>query len=220
MGNRLSPFPHWTLSTQTGGKRYAMLTLPASDWYVTSEIGQSDEAGHNSGTIHALVDYYYNLGALINLYSHSSSDGTGLVGPLVQDYIRYSLGKSRVWSTNELGVYQWWLKRSGVQVTPTFSTTSNQASAVVSISGASDPQTAVEVLIPRNDLHLTGSFYQWSGGLGRHLSSQKFPGAHPGRVERDQRRSALPAQSHRAAGGIFGDFGCDAEYRGARGAGQ
>ena len=44
------------------------------------------------------------------------------VGGLVQDYIRYTLGKPRVWSTNEIGVYQWWLKRGQARITPTFTT--------------------------------------------------------------------------------------------------
>ena len=30
---KISPFPHWTLSTQTAGMRYSHVTLPVSDWY-------------------------------------------------------------------------------------------------------------------------------------------------------------------------------------------
>src|SRR5205814_3931282 len=29
---KLSPFPHWTLSTQTSGKRYPLLSEPVTDW--------------------------------------------------------------------------------------------------------------------------------------------------------------------------------------------
>ena len=31
---KLSPFPHWTLSTQTPDKLYSTLQLPVSDWFV------------------------------------------------------------------------------------------------------------------------------------------------------------------------------------------
>ncbi len=145
---KIGPFPHWTLSTQTADKRYPIVTLPVSDWYVNAEIGQSMEAGHNSITVHALIDSYYNLGALINLYSHSLSDGTGTAGTLVQDYIRYSTNKPRIWSTNALGVYNWWTRRSGMRIVPSFTITSNQCTMQMAVSGAVDPQSAVETRIP------------------------------------------------------------------------
>jgi hypothetical protein len=113
---KLSPFPHWTLSTATAGKRYSFLTLPVSDWFVGASIGQSMEVGHTSASVHALVDYYYNLGALINLYSHSGSDGSGTSGALVQDYITYSMAKPRVWAANAADVYAWWNNRKGAQI--------------------------------------------------------------------------------------------------------
>jgi hypothetical protein len=145
---KIGPFPHWTFSTQTAGKRYSIVTLPVSDWYVSSEIGQSMEAGHNSTTVHALIDSYYNLGALINLYSHSMSDGTGTSGTLVQDYIRYSTNKPRLWSTNALGVYNWWTRRSGMRIAPTFTINGNQCTMQMAVSGAADPNSAVEARIP------------------------------------------------------------------------
>ena len=85
--DKIGPFPNWTLSTQTPDKRYALLQLPVSDWYIQTQVAQSMESGYAGGTVHDLVDYYYNLGALINLYSHNLSTG----GTLVQDYLTYAL---------------------------------------------------------------------------------------------------------------------------------
>src|SRR5262249_23037563 len=117
---------------------------------------QSMETGHNSATVQQLVDYYYNLGALINLYCHSSSDGSGPDGSLPSGYVTYSLSKPRVWSANTVGIYNWWLSRTNVQITPTFTNNAGVYTTKLTISGATDPQTAVEVVLPN----------QASSGLG------------------------------------------------------
>jgi hypothetical protein len=172
---KLSPFPHWTISTATSGKKYPFLSLPVSDWFTSADIGQSMEIGHTSASVHAVVDYYYSLGALINLYSHSGSDGTGTSGPLVQDYITYSMTKPRLWAANAVGVYSWWNARKTAQIVPTFTTTSNQTTVTLAISGATNSQTAVEVLIPQpsysglqvftNGVLASGTNYRTSGQL-------------------------------------------------------
>src|SRR5262249_10355193 len=76
------------------------------------------------------------------------ADGTGGAGNVVQDYIVYGNTKPRIWSTNSLGVYKWWLKRSAVQITPSVTTSSNQTFTSLNIFGATDPQTAVEIFVP------------------------------------------------------------------------
>jgi hypothetical protein len=146
---KLSPFPHWTLSTQTSGKRYPFVSLPVSDWFVGSQVAQSMEAGHTALTEQALVDYYYNLGALVNLYCHSSSDGTGLAGVLASNYVTYSMSKPRIWPTNASGVYSWWVRRTNALVTPSFALVGSQAITTLNVARATDPQTAVEVLLPQ-----------------------------------------------------------------------
>ncbi len=153
---KLTPFPHWTLSTLTPGKRYSLLTEPVSDWFVGGLVAQSLEPWHppgvqNSATLHAGIDFYYNLGALINFYSHTLSTGLGDAGPLVADYLTYSLNTNthpRIWSANAASVYQWWLTRSNAQISVTCTTNGNQTVASFAISGASDPKTSVELLIP------------------------------------------------------------------------
>ncbi|MBE7554331.1 MAG: hypothetical protein HS126_25025 [Anaerolineales bacterium] len=114
---KLSPFPHWTLSTQTKGKRYAHLTLPVSDWYVGGEVAQSLEQ-HTDASMRAGVDFYYNQGLLVNFYGHGS----------VSNYSSYVVSKPRIWSTNSIGIYDWWVVRSAVNVTPGYSQNGTTAS--------------------------------------------------------------------------------------------
>lgn len=153
---KLTPFPHWTLSTLTPGKRYSFLTEPVSDWFVGGLVAQSLEPWHPPGvqtsqTLHDAIDFYYNLGALVNFYSHSLATGLGDAGALVPDYITYSLNTNlhpRIWSANGASVYQWWLARSNAQITVTSTTNGYQSQTTFSIKGATDPNTAVELLIP------------------------------------------------------------------------
>ena len=145
---KIGPFPHWTLSTQTSAKRYASVTLPVSDWYIGDSIAQSLEwrGLHNVSTVEALVDYYYDLGALINLYGHSSSSEG-----LQQRYVTYSAAKPRVWATNAVGVYNWWVARSGVTIKPSFSQNGPTATASAAVTrgpNGTDPDTAIEIVIP------------------------------------------------------------------------
>jgi len=152
---KLSPFPHWTLSTQTPDKLYSTLQLPVSDWFVPApsdlnliQIAQAMEAGHTTATMQQLVDAYYNLGALINLYCHSESPNGGPAGSVPGDYVLYSLSKPRIWSTNSSGIYAWWLQRSNAQVTASFSASGGTSTATLSISGNSNPNAAVELSMP------------------------------------------------------------------------
>ena len=153
---KISPFPHWTMSVGTPDKKYAMLSEPVSEWFVSGALAQSLEPWHppgvqTSASLHTSIDYYYNLGTLVNFYSHTLTTGEGDAGPLTPDYMMYSINTNRhprLWNTNAIGVYQWWLTRSNVQVTASLATNGLQSSATFSIKGATDPNTAVELLIP------------------------------------------------------------------------
>ncbi|MGA9779592.1 MAG: tandem-95 repeat protein [Verrucomicrobiia bacterium] len=149
---KLSPFPHWTLSTQTPDKLYPILQLPVSDWFVPYQgivqIAQAMEAGHTTQTVQALVDAYYNLGALINLYCHSESPSGGPAGSLPGTYLTYSLAKPRIWSTNVVGIYAWWLQQSNAQVTASYTNISGQCVTTLSITGEGNTNAAVELLAP------------------------------------------------------------------------
>jgi hypothetical protein len=164
---KISPFPHWTLSTKTPGKRYPMLTEPVSDWYVGGLVAQSLEPWHPPGvhtsqTMHSAVDFYYNLGALINIYSHTMSTGLGAAGQLTPDYVTYGANTNihpRVWSTNGVGIYQWWMQRSNAQISVSFATNGNQSGMTFNISGASNPNTAIEMLLPGTNQYCAFQVY-------------------------------------------------------------
>ena len=81
---KISPFPHWTLAYNTRGKRFAQLTLPVSEWYIGTNVAQSND-DHTVSSIDAAIDFYYNLGALINIYGHQPSD----INAVASEYITY-----------------------------------------------------------------------------------------------------------------------------------
>jgi hypothetical protein len=155
---KLGPFPHWTLSAQTSGYRYPMLSVPVSDWYVGGIIGQGMEE-QTLASVDAEVDFYYNMGALINQYGHSSSAGGASVSndqlvssPRVQqEYVVHSMAKPRVWSVNVDILYAWWLKRSAVQVTPSVAIVDNRVTTSMAIVGSSDTNTAAEFCVPSSN---------------------------------------------------------------------
>ena len=157
---KLSPFPHWTVSTQTSGKRFRFVTLPTSEWYIGTDVAQALNWGHTATTVDALVDYYYGLGGLINLYMHEPST-TGLA----TEYIRHSAAKPAVWPVNAATVYQWWTSRSPVQVTPSYAVAGNRLIASAVITGATDPETAIELVIPNWAFASTGIQVKLNGVL-------------------------------------------------------
>jgi len=152
---KLSPFPHWTVSTRTQGKRFSFVSLPVSDWYIGLKVAQAMESDHTSATIHALVDYYYGLGALINLYMHNPSTSQNPA-----DYIQYCAAKPAILPANATSLYEWWTKRSTVQVVPSYTTVDDRLYVTAAITGATDPDTAIECFIPNwalasSDLQVT-----------------------------------------------------------------
>ncbi len=153
---KIGPFPHWTVSTGTAGKLYSILSEPVCDWYISTNIAQDLEPWHppeihTSLTVHQTVDYYYSIGALINLYSHTLCTGLGDAGQLTPDYVTYCLNTNlhpRLWAANGLGVYQWWLQRSNAQITAAYSTNGTQSITTFAVSGARDTNTTVELYVP------------------------------------------------------------------------
>jgi len=149
---KLSIFPSWVLSTslQTADMRYSFVSLPTSEWYLAPPlVAQAMEDNFADGTMRQLVDFYYNWGGLVNLYSHSSSAGGGFAGELASDYVTYSMSKPRIWPANAASIYTWWLARSNAQFSATYATNGSQSIVTFSISGARDARAAVELLVPR-----------------------------------------------------------------------
>jgi hypothetical protein len=148
---KLSPFPAWTLSTQNStNPRYGFLSEPLSDWYVNGLIAPELEV-QNSDALHAGVDFFYNMGFLINFYSHTLSTGEGPAGSLASDYVTYGMNSSlhpRLWSANAVSVYQWWLQRSNVQMTASVATNGAQSIVTCSIANAVNTNSAIELVVP------------------------------------------------------------------------
>jgi hypothetical protein len=153
---KLTPFPSWVLSTQTPGKRYGFLSEPVSDWFIGGTIAQSldsfDPVPHSVTTVHAGIDAYYKMGALINFYSHTLADGVGPFGTSVTpEYIAYTLNSDhpRVWSTNANGIYQWWLQRSDARITASSTMAyDNTVTTTILVSESRNYQNTVELLVP------------------------------------------------------------------------
>jgi hypothetical protein len=176
---KLTPFPHWTLSTTNSGKLYSFVSIPVSDWFVGNTVAQSLEAGHTTASVHAAIDFYYGLGALINLYSHTLSSGVGPSGALETESVIYSANTNlhpRLWAANSIGLYNWWLARSNAQTIPTFTSSGEQATLTLAISGSTDTNTAVEALLPgtasslqvlTNGVLASGASYRTNGQLVR-----------------------------------------------------
>jgi hypothetical protein len=158
---KLTPLPAFTLSTQTDGKRYPILSEPVSDWFVSGSVAQSLDPWHAPGihttqTMEDGVDFYYQMGFLINFYCHALATGyrpygpSGAAGYLSPQYIQYGMNAQihpRVWAANARDLYQWWLTRSTVQISAgSYSTNATHTVAAVAISGAHDTNTAIEIL--------------------------------------------------------------------------
>ena len=92
---KLTPFPHWTLSTRTLRQALsACSSQPVSDWFVGGLLRNRWSRGgapsiHNRTTLREAVDFYYGMGGLVNFYSHTLSTGEGDAGQLVPEYINY-----------------------------------------------------------------------------------------------------------------------------------
>ena len=140
---KISPFPHWSISYKTPGKRYPHVTLPTSDWYVGTGVAQSSDT-HSVASIRAGIDFYYGLGTLINFYGHAPSNNGGVE----QELVTYAMAKPATWATNAVGVYDWWRLRSNVTVTPGFTNTGGSYTVTATVSGSTDANTAVELALP------------------------------------------------------------------------
>ena len=155
---KLTPFPAFTPSTQTDGKRYAFLSEPVSDWFVSGYVAQSldpwHDGVHTPETMQAGVDFYYTNGFLINFYSHGLSTGNRpypeTAGYLIPAYLQYGMNAQlhpRLWAANACDIYQWWRNRSTVQVSTSYGTTNGTHSlATIAVNRAQDINTAIEVL--------------------------------------------------------------------------
>jgi len=165
---KISCFPHWTLSTKTPGAVYSHISLPVSDWFVGNGISHSIEH-HTSATMRNLVDWYYDMGALVNLYGHGPSH-TGLQ----QEYVIYVAAKPRIWATNSVGIYDWWLSRSNLNLTASNDNVDNVSVAIAAVSGVTDQNTSIEVTIPGWDISLSHNVEVFFDGIPANPAEYRY----------------------------------------------
>jgi hypothetical protein len=109
------------------------------------------EAGHTVGTIRSQADFYYNLGGLLNQYSHTLSTGLGPAAGTATEYVVYAMNTNRfprLWSANAIKIYNWWQQRSNVQMTVTVTTNGAQINATCAIRNSFNTNTTIELLTP------------------------------------------------------------------------
>ena len=74
----------------------------------------------------------------------STSTGIARWGPTSP----YLSNKPNLWKTNAMGVREWFLKRAPVHVTPSFTRNGATSVATATVTGATDPATAIELVLP------------------------------------------------------------------------
>ncbi len=142
-----APYPQFAFSVVTQGKRYDTLMVPFSRWITNSgTVCQSMEelAAYGPNDITKLVDFYYNMGALVSPYSHSSSSSG-----LYYTYLTYTLSKSYMWKATPSLLRDWSLNRQQIGLTQSFKSTADGLNNLTLVmSGSSSPNTAFDVRLP------------------------------------------------------------------------
>ena len=145
-----SPYPGFAFSLSNETKSYAVYEVPFSRWISSSgTVYQSmeDLAASAPNDMQQLVDFYYNMGALVSPYSHSSSE-SGLPNQFLQDV----LAKPYMWNTTPLELRDWGVERQQVQSTEQFKLNANGVNNLtVTLTGSSSPNTALDIVLPVND---------------------------------------------------------------------
>ncbi len=142
-----SPYPNFAFSVNTPNVSYTNYVVPFSRWITSSGFtcqSIEDLAENAPGDMQKLVDFYYDMGALVSPYSHSSSQ-TGLPQEFLQDV----LAKPYMWNTNPTALWNWGLERQQVSSTPYFqSSISGVNNLTVTLSGSISPDTTLDVVLP------------------------------------------------------------------------
>jgi hypothetical protein len=135
---RVGPFPIRDFSYAAPHTYFSMVGMGIGNWYIGDALQESIDNYLGTADMRAAVDWYYDLGGLINLYGHSD----------LRSYVSYLASKANLWKTNAVGVRDWYVKREPVRVTPSFTQSGSASIATATVSGSTDAQTAVELVIP------------------------------------------------------------------------
>jgi hypothetical protein len=135
---KVGPFPIRDFSYAAPHSYFSTIGLGVDNWYIGSAVQENLDNYIGTTDMQAAVDWYVNLGGLVNLYGHSD----------LRAYVAYLSTRANLWKTNAIGVRDWYVKREPVKVVPSFTPGTTYSVAKATVSGATDPQTAVELVIP------------------------------------------------------------------------
>ena len=120
------------------------LQLPTSEWLPSSPDSPDARARMEripENQIADVVDFYYGMGSLINLYGHPFYSNV----PRLETYLDRAVSKGDVWFTTASQIGDWWKLRNAVAIAPDASAPGDRSQATVALSGAADPNTAVDI---------------------------------------------------------------------------
>ena len=135
---KVGPFPIHDFSYLAPHTYFSMVGMGVGNWYIGGAVQESLDPYLGTPDMQAAVDWYYGLGGLVNLYGHND----------LRAYVSYLAGKPNLWKANAVGVRDWYLEREPVMVTPSFTRAGPVSTATATVTGSTDPQTAVELVIP------------------------------------------------------------------------
>ena len=148
-----SPYPNFAFSVTNKTTYYDNYVVPFSRWIASSgAVSQSmeDLAVKAPNDMAALVDFYYNMGALISPYTHSSS-ASGLSNQFLQNV----LAKPYMWNATAMELRGWGVERQQVQSTEQFKLNADGVNNLtVTLTGSSLPNTALDIVLPVNDIQI------------------------------------------------------------------
>ena len=149
-----SPYPNFAFSLSNASKVYDVYEVPFSRWISSSgTVLQSMEemASYAPNDMQQLVDFYYNMGALVSPYCHSSSD-SGLPNQFLQDV----LAKPYMWNTTPMQLRDWGTQRQQVQWTPQFTQTNGVGNLTLTLTGSTSSDTALDIVLPVAGSQISG----------------------------------------------------------------
>ncbi len=144
-----SPYPQFAFSIVTPGKTYGTLMVPFSRWITDSGLvcQNMEELAYDApNDITRLVDFYYDQGALVSPYSHSSSSSG-----IYNTYLTYALSKPFMWNTTPALLRDWSLARQQVALSQTFQSNADGTNSLtITMTGSASSSTALDVTLPFN----------------------------------------------------------------------
>jgi hypothetical protein len=142
-----SPYPNFAFSFTNKTAYYNNYVVPFSRWITDSgitlqSIEDIEQLAPND--MPKLVDFYYDMGALVSPYSHSSSESG-----LTREFLEVALAKPNMWSATPMALRDWGILRQPVTYHPIYQASlGGDANITITLSGATSPDTTIEITLP------------------------------------------------------------------------